>query len=195
MKVAETATRRPYAMTKRARAAEETGERILDAALARLATALFDEVTLDAIAADAGVTVQTVLRRFGSKEDLFSRLVEREGERISAQRTPRPEEGSDMPATIRVLVSHYESDGRMVLNLLRQEDRFPLIAETLESARREHEEWVSEHLGPVLDGSTGRARRRRLDAALAATDIYVWKLLRIDRGKSVGEVEETMLML
>lgn len=195
MKYTETAPRRPYTMTKRARAAEETAEKILDAALDRLATALFDEVTLDSIAADAGVTVQTVIRRFGSKEDLFSRLIEREGERILAERTPPPEDGSDTSAAIRVLLSHYERDGAMVLNLLRQEDRFPLIAKTLATARRVHEDWVAEHLGSVPGGSTELERRRRFDAVVAATDIYIWKLLRLDRGKSVEEVEEIMMVL
>lgn len=182
-------------MTTRARAAEETGERILDAALNRLATALFDEVTLDSIAADAGVTVQTVIRRFGSKEDLFSHLIERESARILAERTPPPGDDNDMSSAIRVLVSHYERDGAMLLNLLRQEDRFPMVAGTLATARRVHEKWVADHLVSVLGDSNGKARARRFDAVLAATDIYVWKVLRIDRGRSVEEVEAAMLAL
>lgn len=168
---------------------------MLDAALRRFATALFDEVTLDAIADDAGVTVQTVIRRFGSKEDLFSLLIEREGVRILADRTPASSDRGDIAAAVRALVSHYERDGAMVLNLLRQEDRFPLIAETLETARRVHEVWVEEQLQLLLDGSSGDERRLRLDALLAATDIYVWKVLRVDRGRSVEEVEEAMLAL
>lgn len=194
MNASEVATRRPYTMANRARAAEETGERILDAAFDRLATALFDEVTLESIADDAGVTVQTVIRRFGSKEDLFSRLIEREGERILAERKP-PEDAADTPSAIRALLSHYERDGAMVLNLLRQEDRFPLIAETLAKARGVHERWVAEHLEAVLGGTDEVERARRFDAALAATDIYVWKLLRVDRGKSLVEVENIMLAL
>lgn len=195
MKTAETIARRSYTMTNRARAAEERGDRMLDAALRRFATALFDEVTLDAIADDAGVTVQTVIRRFGSKEDLFSLLIEREGVRILADRTPASSDRGDIAAAVRALVSHYERDGAMVLNLLRQEDRFPLIAETLETARRVHEVWVEEQLQLLLDGSSGDERRLRLDALLAATDIYVWKVLRVDRGRSVEEVEEAMLAL
>ena len=54
--------RREYTQTVRAQAAEETGKRIVEAFIARLMSDWFDQITLDVIAADAGVTVQTVIR-------------------------------------------------------------------------------------------------------------------------------------
>ena len=60
-----TATRH-YAQRARAQATEATARRIVDAFLARLMAQWFDEITLDRVAEDAGVTVQTVVRRFGS---------------------------------------------------------------------------------------------------------------------------------
>ena len=65
---------RAYRMTARAEAAEETGRRIKEAAYALFSTRLFASVTLQEIADQAGVTLQTVLRRFGSKEDLFNTI-------------------------------------------------------------------------------------------------------------------------
>lgn len=182
-------------MKARARAAAETGERILEAAKTAFSTGLFDEVTLDAIAEAAGVSVQTVIRRFGSKEDLFAAIAERESQRIVAEREPDPSGPATMSSAIHALVTHYESDGRTVLNLLRQEDRFPLIAESMTRGREEHEEWVTRHCAPVLENTTGDERRLRLEAAIAATDLYLWKLLRLDRSLTQREVERTMLMM
>ena len=185
---------RPYTMRARARSAEETGERILDSAKERFSRLAFDEVTLNDIADDARVTVQTVIRRFGSKEDLFSTLAKRESERIIAEREPLDTDADNMASAVRALVAHYERDGGTVLNLLSQETRFPMIADVMATGREMHEKWVMKHCRPVL-GSSGPDGRRRLEAAIAATDLYTWKLLRLDRGLGREEVEKTMLAL
>lgn len=182
-------------MRARARSVEETGERILDSAKELFSRLVFDEVTLKDIADDAGVTVQTVIRRFGSKEDLFTAIAEREGERVLAEREPLQDEDVTLASAVSVLVAHYERDGRTVLNLLSQEARFPLVAEVVATGREMHEEWVRKHCRPVLRGSSGVDRKRQLEAAIAATDLYTWKLLRLDRGLDREEVEKTMLAL
>lgn len=186
---------RPYDMTERARAAAATGKRILDAARNRFSTMTFDQVTLNDVADDAGVTVQTVIRRFGSKEDLFTYLAERESARILAEREPGGSTDGSLEAALQTLVDHYERDGETVLNLLAQESRFPMIAEVVASGRDFHEKWVEEHCRSVLEGAKGKELGRRLQAAVAATDIYTWKLLRLDRGLSRDEVIKTMRIL
>lgn len=192
MKLRETT--RPYTMKARARSMAETGERILDSARERFSRLTFDEVTLNDIAADAGVTVQTVIRRFGPKEDLFSTLAERESARILVDREP-PSSDVSMQAAIGILVDHYERDGETVMNLLSQEARFPVIAEVMSAGRDAHERWVEQYCHPIFEGASGPERGRRLEAAVAATDLYVWKLLRLDRDLGRDEVEKTMLTL
>ena len=61
----KTATR-SYHQGARAESAEATGRRIIEAFLARLMDHWFDEITLDRVAEDAGVTVQTVVRRWAA---------------------------------------------------------------------------------------------------------------------------------
>lgn len=186
---------RTYTMKARARSVAQTGERILDAAGERFSKMAFDEVTLGDIAADAEVSVQTVIRRFGSKEELFATLAEREGARILEEREPVAGDHVSMESAVEALVDHYERDGETVLNLLAQESRFPSIAEVVASGRAVHESWVEQHCHPVLEGAGGRERKRKLEAAIAATDLYVWKLLRLDRGLGRHEVEKIMLTL
>lgn len=182
-------------MTARAEKAAQTGDRILDAAVAQFGRLEFDEVTLAAIAEESGVTVQTVLRRFGSKEGLLAALVEREAPRIDADRTPPQGENASLEEALHALVSHYEKDGSAVINFLKQESRCEPLAQVVRTGRSVHEDWVRTYCERILAGSRGVARKRRLAAAVAATDLYVWKILRLDRGMSRNEVEKTMLLL
>ncbi|HEY7834260.1 MAG TPA: TetR/AcrR family transcriptional regulator, partial [Ktedonobacterales bacterium] len=57
---------RPYTMTARATTAQQTHQRILQAGAALFWEQLSLEITLDDVAARAGVSVQTVLRHFGT---------------------------------------------------------------------------------------------------------------------------------
>jgi AcrR family transcriptional regulator len=55
-----------------AQAAQATAQAIIAGARTLFAERPYDQVSLPLIAERSGVTVQTVLRRFGSKEDLFA---------------------------------------------------------------------------------------------------------------------------
>ena len=86
IRVMKDTTPRVYRMTARAEATARTGERIIDAMLARYAVVPYDRIRLEDVAADAEVTVQTVIRRFGTKDGLLAATVEREFTRLAADR-------------------------------------------------------------------------------------------------------------
>jgi AcrR family transcriptional regulator len=69
--------RRPYEQRLRAEAAEATRHRILDALYERLAEAPAKPITVDEIAARAGVARSTVYVVFGSRRRLFDALLDR----------------------------------------------------------------------------------------------------------------------
>src|SRR5947207_2255076 len=73
-------SRRSYHMVARAAAAEQTTTRVYTAAAELFAERPFADVTVQTVADRAGVTLQTVLRKFGSKEALFKAA----GPRIAA---------------------------------------------------------------------------------------------------------------
>ena len=87
---------RAYRMVARAEAAEATARAIIAAARRLFSELPYDEVSLPAVAAAAGVTVQTLLRRFGSKDGLFAAAA-RERSRRSAPNARR-----DPAATCRI---------------------------------------------------------------------------------------------
>jgi AcrR family transcriptional regulator len=63
-------TTRTYTMTSRARGVAETRRRVLDATVDLHGERLAADISLDDIAERAGVSVQTVLRHFGSRSGL-----------------------------------------------------------------------------------------------------------------------------
>lgn len=177
---------RPYIQTARAKAAEETARRISDAFLARLLTQWYDEITLDSVAEDAGVTVQTVIRRFGNKEGLLAKSVQTMAEQINAQRAAPP---GDISCLIDNLIADYERTGDTVIRLLALEPRHPALKEVLDFGRSEHRRWVSGGLKDSLDNLDAVAREQALDALVIATDVYTWKILRRDTEHSVDETK------
>jgi len=182
--------KRKYRKSRRARAEEATRKAILDAALVAFGHESFDRVTLQSIADASGVTVQTVIRRFGSKEGLFQTLSERESPRILASRAVAEDAG--LPAALEALLNHYEQDGDIVLNLVAQEHLFDHVGVVVEEGRRVHREWVERHCRDLLAGTTGTERQRLLHAAIVVTDLSTWKLLRRDLGLQQAEVMAVM---
>ena len=189
MKDAE-ATQRPYRMAARAEAAAATAERILDAAVDMFTERPYEDVSLDLIAADAGVTKRTLLRRFESKEALFGVAMQRAVGEMVAHRDAAPV--GDVPGAVANVVGQYERWGTNRLRLLAQEDRIPVVAEWVQGGRAYHWDWVARVFAPQLAGLRGAARKRRVAALVALTDVYTWKLLRRDLGLSRVETERTL---
>ena len=183
------ASRRSYTMTARADAARETGERILDAAEALFLEHSFAELSLGLIAERAEVTVQTLIRRYGSKEQLVAVVAERVMARVLAQRSQAVP--GDAAGAIDNLLEHYESVGQLVLRMLAQE-HIPALAAIAAKGRRLHRQWVERTLGPLVTTPERRARRARLDELAAVTDITVWKLFRRDWRRSRAETAQSL---
>ena len=174
-------------MEARSASAAATGERILDAAAATFWERPVQGVALEEVAARAGVSVQTVIRRFGGKDGLFTASIEREFERIRAQRDDV--RVGDPADAARVIVDHYEEVGDGVLRVLAEEPHVPGLHELAEQGRAYHASWCADVFAPALAGRRGAARERRLAQLVAITDVLAWKLLRRDRGLSRRQTE------
>jgi AcrR family transcriptional regulator len=193
----ESPQKRPYRMRARAEAAAETGRRILEAVVELHRERYFDQVSLEDIAERAGVTVQTVIRRFGNKERLIEAAAEEGNRQVMHQRYRAPV--GDIEGAVENLVDHYEELGDSVMRLLAQEERVPAFRSVTDAGRVLHHEWVERTFAPLLAKRTGEERRRRLAQLIAVCDVYFWKLLRRDLGLSREQTElairETILAL
>lgn len=181
-------TKREYRMTARAAATEATGERIIDAAVEVFAESF--DLPLREVAARAGVSEQTVIRRFGGKEQLLEAASQREAARIAAQRDAAPI--GDLAGAISVLVDHYEEHGDLVIRMLANEDRFDALAKIVDGGRHLHEEWCVRVFADWLDACDPEDRDRLLAQLIAVTDVYTWKLLRRDRRLDRNKTELAM---
>jgi AcrR family transcriptional regulator len=178
---------RAYEMSARADAVVATRDRIAREAMALYLEHSFEEVTLARIAEAAGVSHQTVLNHFDSKEGVVLAVAER----FKAERLPvRYEAGpGDVAGAIRALVDDYEGMGDA--NFRWAASGLAVLDELLDDARRGHQGWLVHMFGERLP-TTPAARRRAIRALHAATDVYTWKLLRRDLGLSRKETEKTM---
>jgi AcrR family transcriptional regulator len=167
---------RPYRMRARAETAEATARAIIAAARALFAERPYDQVSLPVIAERAGVTVQTVLRRFGCKEDLFAAAAQQRSGQIRADREAAP------PGDLTHLVAHYERWGDEQAYLLAQEVRVEAIRAITDAGRRYHRDWVSRAYAPALATLPPATRRRKLAQLTAVTDLGTWRLLRRELG-------------
>ncbi len=188
MKLTDDSTpKRRYRMQARTESANETGRRILQAMTNLYMEKWLDEFSLEDVARGAGVTVQTVLRRFGSKEALLAAVgAGLEGE-VSRHRGEAPV--GDIEGTIQNLFDHYESVGELVLRSLAQEGMHPAIHDLIEHGRHLHYEWVERVFAPWLSGTADPAQSRLRAQLITLTDIYVWKLLYRDLGLKRQEAE------
>jgi AcrR family transcriptional regulator len=165
-------------MRARAEAAADTRRRILQATFDLAGEKLSLEIVLSDVAERAEVSVQTVLRHFGSREALFDATTTFAHEHIVAERaTPT----GDVRAAVDVIFSHYEDRGDAVLRFLGQELWDERVRQVTELGRRTHREWVQTVFAPQLDAYPAADRDALIDLLVVATDVYTWKLLRRDR--------------
>ena len=182
---------RAYRMTARAAAAEETGRRLIAAMQSLFVERPFAEVTLEAVAERAGVTLQTLLRRFGSKAGLLAAAAADAASRIEAQRAEAVP--GDLRGCVKNLFDHYEEWGDTSLRLLAQEESVEGIGELTTQGRALHAAWVARVFEPELARHAAREQRIRRAQLVAVCDVYVWKLLRRDLGLGRADAEKALL--
>ncbi|MCC6524567.1 MAG: TetR/AcrR family transcriptional regulator [Polyangiaceae bacterium] len=191
MKVEPTlAPRRAYRMGARADAAAATGARIVAAALRQFGERPYDDVSLADVAVEAGVAVQTVLRRHRSKEALVAAVSAAAFETVRASRAEAP--AGDVPGAVSNLFEHYEEWGDRVLRFLAQEERVPALRQVTDAGRALHRAWVGRVFAPWLGRARGASRARLFARLAAVTDVYVWKILRRDLALDAGTAERAL---
>src|SRR4051812_5275491 len=105
--------KRTYRMVARAEVAAATRERLLAAAWRRFSEQPFENVKLAAVAADAGVSAQTLHAHFGTKDALFVAAWNWMASPQGVERDQAPP--GNVRAAVRLLYDSYERDGDAVL--------------------------------------------------------------------------------
>ena len=182
---------RKYDMGARQQAKTATRDAITKAAVDTFMAERSLAITLPAVAKRADVTVKTVLRHFGSRDALVDAAWSQACEDVMAERTPPSD---DLDAALKVLIAHYERMGDVVLVMLAEDENDPRARRMNTAGRRAHRAWVEEVFGARLPEESA-ARSRLIDVLVVATDVYSWKLLRLDRRLSVDDVHDRMRLM
>jgi AcrR family transcriptional regulator len=185
--------KRRYRMNVRAQRSEGTAERIREVALEHFLSRPYDKVTLVEVARAAGVTVPTLIAHFGRKEELFARVLEGWGDRMTESREEAP--AGDHVGAIRNLLDHYDSEGERILHLLGEEDRFPVVRAMTDEGRKFHREWVERVFAPSLRPLRGARREQLLVQLIVITDLLAWKLMRLDMKLSRRRTEVAIVQM
>jgi AcrR family transcriptional regulator len=180
-------TKRRYTMTVRAAKAQETRERIRKAAADLYMERPIEDFTLDDVARRANTTVQTVLRAFGSKEELVLAGLTALAE---SGMLLKPTPPGDVRAAVQAHYDIYETVGDVVIARLSDERRIPALKPTLDQGRAGHGEWVAKVFAPQL-----RDNPQLFEMLNVLTDVYVWKLLRRDRGLDRAAAESIVIAM
>jgi hypothetical protein len=104
---------------------------------------------------------------------------------VEAERRTPP---GDVDAAVRTLVDHYEKRGRVALLMLAQEDHDAFARQVTDFGKALHRTWVGDAFAPLIHADD----EELLDLLVVATDVYTWKLLRLDRGHSRAATERLM---
>src|SRR5688572_26599113 len=150
---AETRPKRKYRMVARAAAAAATQERVLAAAWRHFSERPYEDVRLADVAAEAGVSVQTLHARFGPKEELFVATWRWMAAQEGARRSSAPP--GDVRGAVRALYDSYEARGDANLRLMTQEDRIPALRRMVDAGRAWQRDWVARTFAPQLAGLRG----------------------------------------
>lgn len=184
---------RDYDMTTRAEAAAQTERNIMKVTTDLWRERSLHDITLEAIAERARVSVRTILRKYGSKESLYEACVEHDTADIMSARNSVPI--GDVETALRVLMEDYEKNGDANVRTLALEEELPVVHKILESGRKHHREWCARVFAPYLPAPSDPAYESCVYAFYAATEIYLWKLLRRDLHRDFDDTLHIFRML
>ncbi|WP_261569016.1 TetR/AcrR family transcriptional regulator [Frankia gtarii] len=180
---------RAYQQRRRAETTDANTERILRAATELFVERPFDNITLPAVAERAGVGLQTVIRRVGTKDGLVRAINGWIVPQVAATRGDpggaRPA-GDDLAGVTDRLARHYEQWGRITERTLHQQDASPALRESADAGRRAHREWIEAVFAADLDPLPPAARDDLAGRLAAICGVELWLVLRRDQHLSVA---------
>jgi AcrR family transcriptional regulator len=184
------ASRRPYKQDARAESTQRTREALLDAADEELYKDHWRQASLESLARRAGVTKQTLLRHFGSKDGLLVQALGRGAVEVFNQRFSAP--SADIGGAVENLLDHYQVWGERSLRIGAWQRGPATLAKLSQLARQVHYNWVEQAFGRWLEPLEEQTRQRRRAALIALCDVHTWWLLSHDLGLSHTEMQATL---
>jgi AcrR family transcriptional regulator len=181
---------RTYESPLREEQLEQTRERILDAA-ERVLVAQDGALSIPAVAREASVSIPTVYRHFGTKDELLGALAHHFVARLAGRTTPPPGDLDGLWAFLVELVADFEQREPAL--------RVAMSTPAGQQARREfmprRRELIAAGLEPLLAGVGDDDRRLIGDLFLLMTSSAGYRAAKDYLGYSTDEIVETIVWL
>jgi AcrR family transcriptional regulator len=185
-----TIDRRPYKKVAREQAQQRTRDALLDAADDEFYSDRWQKTSLQELSKKAGVTKQTLLRHFGSKDGLLIQALMRGAAQIRDQRWSFP--AGDVAGAVDNVLDHYEAWGERSMRVGSWQRGPAMLAMLSRGARQIHYEWIEYAFAPWLEGVEEPARTRRRAALIALCDVQTWWIMSNDLQLPRPEIHATL---
>lgn len=173
-----TIDRRQYKQVAREQAQQRTREALLETAIDEFYAGRWSETSLAALAARAGVTKQTLLRHFGSKEGLLIQALVRGAAQVLDERWNAPV--GDVAGAIENLLDHYEIWGQRSRRIGAWQDAPSVLAKLAQAGRQVHYQWIEFVFAPQLEGLDVADSSRLRSELIVICDVQTWWILAHD---------------
>jgi AcrR family transcriptional regulator len=167
-----------YDNSKRLLDAENTKMEIIKAFGTLWSSYSIKDITLEMIAKEAGVTTKTILRKFGSKNGLLNESLSYLATEIESERTLT--KVGDIDKILEVLLTNYEKMGAAAIRTINLEPELEIARKIGAKGRALHRDWCIQMFAPYLPTEQSVDYEIQLNSFIAATEIYLWKLMRKD---------------
>jgi AcrR family transcriptional regulator len=184
---------RPYKQVARAQAQERTRDALLACATDEFFEGNWLKTSLKSLSARAGVTKQTLLRHFGSKDGLLMQAMMRGVAQVRDQRWQAPV--GDISGAVDNLLEHYDEWGERSMRIGAWQRGPAVLVMFSQVAREVHYDWVEYAFAPWLEPLSGQARERRRAALIALCDLQTWWIFSHDLELPHSEVHTTLVDL
>lgn len=187
--------KRKYVQGRRAQEAEARTARILDTCIDLFLEKPLIEISLAEIAERAGVGLQTLIRRFETKEKLVTAVLLEVAQRIGKSRAGLIENPNDPQSVVDVVCAQYEQWHPYTIAHQRQEATMPILAQFNEIARGNHSAWIKLAFEEPLSALPADESRRVHARLVATTSFETWFWLNQRHELSFGETREVMVQM
>ena len=186
VELAKQESTREYKQVERAKAQERTREALIKAATDEFFEGNWLKSTLDSLSHKAGVTRQTLLRHFGSKDGLLMQSLMRGAAQVRDQRWSTPT--SDIPGAVENVIDHYEQWGERSVRIGAWQRGPTVLALFANAARQMHYDWVEHAFAKWLERFDDETRSERQAILVVLCDVQTWWILSNDLGLSRRKV-------
>jgi AcrR family transcriptional regulator len=178
---------REYKQVERAKAQERTREALIEAASDEFFAGNWLKSSLDSLSRSAGVTRQTLLRHFGSKDGLLMQALMQGVSQVRDQRWSTPT--SDIAGAVENVLDHYEEWGERSVRIGAWQRGPTILALFANAARQMHYEWVEHAFAQWLTPLDEQTRARRRALLIVLCDVQTWWILANDLGLPRKEIQ------